>query len=130
MAGAPVAAVVAAPRRDYGTLPTTQQEQRGADAQPLQEQQHDAAQQPAGGGPKQRRLVPGWAYLLLFVLLYSANNAVLANFLARGPPFTICGIMCVGNFLGCLSLYPVFHRQIVWRNIRCVVWLALSLPLP
>lgn len=67
-----------------------------------------------------RRLVPGWVYLVIFVLLYSANNAVLALFMARGPPFTICGIMCVGNFLGCVSLYPVFFRQITWKNVRCV----------
>jgi len=28
--------------------------------------------------------VPGWAYLVLFVLLYSANNAVLSGLMARG----------------------------------------------
>ena len=57
---------------------------------------------------------------MVFVLLYSANQGVLALFMARGSPFTICGIMCVGNFLGCVSLYPVFFRQITWKNVRCV----------
>lgn len=75
----------------------------------------------------QRRLVTGWVYLLVFVLLYSANNAVLALFMARGPPFTICAIMCVGNFLGGVSLYPVFFRHITWKNVRCVRGLGLSL---
>lgn len=28
--------------------------------------------------------VPGWAYLVLFVLLYSANNVVLSGLMARG----------------------------------------------
>ena len=31
-----------------------------------------------------RRWVPGWAYLVVFVLLYSANNAVLAGLMAKG----------------------------------------------
>lgn len=31
-----------------------------------------------------RRWVPGWAYLAVFVLLYSANNAVLAGLMAKG----------------------------------------------
>lgn len=80
-----------------------------------------SAAPPTTTAPPQRRLVPGWAYLAAFVLLYSANNAVLALFMARGPPFTICGIMCVGNFLGCASLYPVFFRQITLKNVRCVL---------
>lgn len=130
---------------DYGTLlPTT----------PAGEE--EAAAAAIGAAPK-RRLMPGWACLVLFVLLYSgiyahvcthpycflprsnhglidrsnqtptrpnhtlspANNAVLAKFLARGPPFTICSVMCLGNFLGCVSLYPVFWRQITWAHIRC-----------
>lgn len=93
------------PPKDYGTLPTTQQQDQ-------QTPHHEVV--------LKRRLIPGWAYLVPFVLLYSANNAVLAKFMARGPPYTICGIMCVGNFLGCVSLYPVFYKQITVKNIRYV----------
>jgi len=37
--------------------------------------------------PPPKRWVPGEAYLVLFVLLYSANNAVLAGLMAKGYVF-------------------------------------------
>jgi hypothetical protein len=54
-------------RRDYGTLPTTQ-EAPGDDGVVVESG-------PASGQQQQlRRLVPGWAYLMLFVLLYSGGR--------------------------------------------------------
>ncbi len=52
-----------------------------------------------------RRWVSGWAYLVLFVLLYSANNAVLAGLMAKGYVL----------FEHCISKVMLFeHSFLAW----------------
>lgn len=62
----------------YGSIPQPHKEEAAAAS-------NGAA---AAATPEQpfptRRWVPGWAYLVLFVLLYSANNAVLAGLMHQG----------------------------------------------
>ena len=95
---------------NYGTVPTTQEYHRAhkdeealaavpavaldAAAIAAAALQIDA---PSPTTPKRGRWVPGWTYLVLFVLLYSANNAVLAGLMAKGcVGFLFCVCVLVG----------------------------------
>lgn len=53
--------------------------------------------------PKRLNWVPGWAYLVAFVLLYSANNAVLAGLMAKGCVVAVCGV-CVYGYCRIVSV--------------------------
>lgn len=64
--GGPVPPPPRQQKRDYGTLPTTQQH----------EELHQVGMEAAATtAPAKRRLVEGWVYLVLFVLLYSGTYA-------------------------------------------------------
>jgi len=46
-------------------------------------------------------------------------------------PFTICNIMCIGNVVGVLTLFPVFHRQLRLAHLKRVTplqwgWMLLG----
>lgn len=83
---------------NYGTVPAhhhtyapAHQDEEAAAAEPVSALDAAAAaaalQIDAAGlttTTSRRRWVPGEAYLVLFVLLYSANNAVLAGLMAKG----------------------------------------------
>ena len=47
-----------------------------------------------------------------------ANNGVLKMLLSRGYPFTVCNILCAGNMVGVITLFPFYSTHLTWKNIR------------
>ena len=50
--------------------------------------------------------------------------------LARGYPFTICNVLCAGNMVGVLTLFPFFQNHLTWRHLVKVTrlqWLMMLL---
>lgn len=86
------------------------------DAKPDEEAAVASAPVAPAGAHERLRAVIGPACLAASILLFSANNSVLAWLLDKGPPyFTSCNILCASNLVA-LGGFPLLFRQDLTRR--------------
>lgn len=84
-----------------------------------------ASLSPEAGDPSDRSRpnlldrVPPWVFLVVSVLIFSANNSVLRFLMEKGGlAFTACNILFASNLLGLLVFYPAFRKEVTLSSIR------------
>ena len=52
------------------------------------------------------------------MMMTTANDATLTGLVSLGPPFTVCNILCIGNTMGIVTLFPVFRDELTLEKAK------------